>query len=75
MKLRIIEIICELLERIPIYIPIGRISIRVGSILSEIIGIIPDVLLIILIVYLIKSHKRIEKRQKEIIKIFKDKED
>lgn len=75
MKLRIIEIICEMLEQIPLHIPIGRIHISVGGILSVIIGLIPDVLLIILIIYFIKSIKRMEKRQEEIIKLLKDKED
>lgn len=74
MQLKIIEIICEMLEKIPFYIEIGRIAIRVGSILSVIVGLIPDVILIILIVYLIKSHRRIEKRQEEIIKKLEDKE-
>lgn len=38
MQLRIIEIICGMLEQIPLHITIGRISIHVGGILSEING-------------------------------------
>lgn len=74
MQLRIIEIICGMLEQIPLQITIGRISIHVGGILSEIISLIPDVMLIILIIYLIKSKRRMEKRQEEIIKMLKNKD-
>lgn len=75
MQLKIIEIICGLLKKIPLAINVGMIHVPIGWILSEIVSLTPDALLIILIIFYIKSHKRMEKRQEEIIKLLKDKED
>lgn len=73
--MHIIEILDEILIRLPLRIEIGMLSISIGGIISEIIKIAVDVLIILIIIYLIRSRKRMEKQQEEIIKLLKDKED
>jgi len=67
MKMHIIEIICSLLEMIPLHITIGMICIPVGWVLGEIIKIAVDILIIIiLIINIIKYHKKIKEEIERI---------